>query len=38
MAIYLVPVVQRLDNAIQQINVNKFNKPRYPLASDLSGG
>ena len=37
------PVVQKVDNAIHQINrypVDKCwqNKPRYPLASDLSGG
>ena len=42
-AIYLAPVVQKLDNAIHRINrypVDKFkqNKPRYPLDSDLSGG
>ena len=39
----LAPVVQRLDNAIHQINhypVDKCweNKPRYPLDSDLSDG
>ena len=37
------PVVQRLDNAMHQINhypVDKCwqNKPCYPLDSDLSGG
>ena len=40
---FLVPVVQRLDNAIRRKNhypADKCqqNKPRYPLDSDLSGG
>ena len=33
----LVPVVRRLDNAIQWICVNK-TKTRYPVDSDLSSG
>ena len=42
-AVHLVPVVQRVDNAVHGINrypVNKYyqNKPRYPLDSDLSSG
>ena len=41
-AVYLAPVVQRLDNAICWINrypADKCqqNQPRYPLDSDLSG-